>query len=105
MAFRDSRSGTVNGKLSVGSDCNMFVKDPNLYDCLAGYESDKGKRVPGCKISLWIEMDNVKLCINDDHYGRTGFGLLDTSLKLSAAIEQVLECNGIEWRAKAGKRQ
>lgn len=103
MGFRTARSGTVNGDMAVGQDTPMFVHNPELYDCLAGYEGDKGKKIPGCKVSLWIEMGNVKLCVNDDHYGRTGFAVLDTSLKLSQAIEQVLDGNGIEWRAKQGK--
>jgi hypothetical protein len=104
MAFRTNRSGTVNGSAVVESTTPMFVRDQNLYDCLAGYENDKGKRVPGCKISLWIELGNVKLCVNDDHYGRVGFAVLNTGMKLSQAIEEVLECDGIEWRPRTGKK-
>lgn len=98
MAFRTNRSGTVNHDQEAIKTSNIFRANPELLDCLAGYVGDTGKKIPGCKISLWIELGNLKLCVNDDHYGRVGFAILNTGLKLSQAIEEVLDCDGIEWR-------
>lgn len=105
MGFRDTRTGTLNNDMGDGAKSPMFEHNPELWDCLAGYEGDKGKRIPGCKMSVWIELGNVKLCVNDDHMGRVGFALLDTSLTLSQAIEQVLDGNGLEWRPRGKKQQ
>ena len=103
MAFRTNRSGTVNGSQHVDGTVPMFTLAQNLYDCLAGFPGDKGKQMPGCKISLWIELGNVKLCVNDDHFGRVGFAVLNTGMALGEAIEEVLDGDGLEWRPKGKK--
>ncbi len=105
MGIRQSREqGVSTEALRVRPDDPMFTKNPELFECLVGYQGEK-KWIPGCKISIWAEMGNIKLCINDDFNYRIGFAVLDTHLKLSQALEEVLDGSGIEWRQKPGKRQ
>lgn len=102
MAFRTSRSGTVNGATSVTIECEMFKRNIETFDCLAGYAGDNGKHVPGCTIMLFLEAGQVKLCVKDKHYKRIGFAVLNTGLKLSQAIEEVLDQDGLDWRPDRG---
>lgn len=104
MGFRTSTTGTCGGSPEDLIQTTMFKQNPEIVDVLVGYRQDNGKMRPGCKISLWVELGNVKLCVNDDHMGRVGFAVLNTGLKLSQAIEEVLDANGIEWRPNSKKK-
>lgn len=89
----DDDDERINTALSV-----MFDHNPSLHECLFGWEEKPGVFRPGCKLSLWAEGPHVKICIKDDHTNEIGFCTLNTELKLSGALEKVLEDGRVEWK-------
>lgn len=83
----------------------MFDRNPSLHECLFGWEEKPGVWRPGCKLSIWADGQHVKICIKDDHTNEIGFCTLDTDLKLSGAVENVLENQRVEWKAQKPQRK
>ena len=81
----------------------MFQKNPEVFDTLAGWVGDKGARIPGMTIMVFMDSGQVKVCVKDKHYKRMGFAVLNTALKLSQALEEVLDADGLEWRPDRSK--
>jgi len=106
MVLRDMRKlrNGVSEALTLDPLSPIVAKNPEMYECLCGYSDEKGKHVPGCKITIFHEMGNLKIAINDPVTGRVGFGVLDPGQKLSQAIEELCGGSGLEWRVSGGKR-
>lgn len=98
MSIRDSRGGSREHKPTCDRTSPMFNQNPEMYEALAGYNDDAGKLVPGLTLMVYVDSGVVKLCLKDKHFKKIGFAVLNPLLKLSGAIEEVLDAGGIEWR-------
>ena len=102
MSLRDSRGGSPEKKPTLERTSPIFNQNPELFEALAGYNDDAGKLIPGLTLMLYSDAGVLKLCLKDKHFKKIGFAVLNPCLKLSAAIEEVLDAGGIEWRPDRG---
>jgi len=98
MSIRDSRGGGPEKKVQLDPTLPIFNQNPMMFEQLVGYNDNAGKWIPGLTMMLYVDGGVFKLCLKDKHFKKIGFAVLNPCLKLSGAIEEVLDAGGIEWR-------
>lgn len=107
-SFRDDGKSLAEKLVALRQDEMLAIwsEHPSLRDALCGWASTKGKPGGmGNKLTIFVEGDKVKLCINSTGDDRMGFVTLDVHKSLSDAICEALDGGGIDWRAKPKREQ
>lgn len=103
-SFRTMRSGTVNTTAAVDVNWPLLGGSEALMDCLFGYLSDDGKKkMKPCKLSVFVEEGNVKVCVRDEEYGRSAFAVLDPFKTFGEALIEVLDSGTLSWHSTRGR--